>query len=189
MALDFTIVGQVEAPVLKARTPYFGETNLKLAEVRSMRWLANERETKVVVDAARYGGQTEAWLDTGLEVRGGSGLQIAAGGTVDLRPVPGEAGTYLVSPDGMQQRTPRGGGFPGPGVAAGGGRGAARLGAGVQPAGALLGRIGEYGKVFVVGSRYEGAATDEGKLFLRIVPSPYNGESSGTYDVRVTTGR
>ena len=35
----------------------------------------------------------------------------------------------------------------------------------------------------------EGATTEEGKLFLRIVASPYGAESSGTYEVRVTTGR
>jgi hypothetical protein len=191
VALDFTILGQIEAPVLKARTSYFGETSLKLAEVRSMRWLANDREATVALDAARYGGQQEAWLDTGVEVRAGSGVQVVAGGTVDLRPGLGEAGTYLAGPDGQGQRMTRAAGFGG-----GGGPGANRGGAapvrpsgGIQSPGALLGRIGEHGKVFVVGSRYEGTAADDGKLYLRIVASPYNGESTGSYDVRVITGR
>jgi hypothetical protein len=55
--------------------------------------------------------------------------------------------------------------------------------------GMLLGRVGENGKVFVVGSRFDGAATEEGKLYLRIVPSTLNPESSGTYNVRVSVGR
>ena len=152
-----------------------------------MRWLANEQETKLAVDAARYGGQQEAWLDTELTIRTGVGMQIAASGTVDLRPA--DAGTAVVSPDGLQSsRTPRGGG-PGGFAPGGGGRGFARAAGGVQSPGMLLGRIGEYGKIFVIGSRFEGAATEEGKLYLRIVPSPYNSESSGTYEVRVTSGR
>jgi hypothetical protein len=184
VAIDFTIVGQVEVPTFKVRTPYFGETNLKLAEIRSMRWLANEQESKLTVDAARYGGQTETWMETGIELRAGAGLQIVAGGTVDLRPTAGDAGTYVVSPDGLM-RGPRGGG----GFAPGGGRGGGVAGRAGGAAGALLGRVGEHGKVFVVGSRFDGTTTDDGKLFLRIVGSPYNAESSGLYDVRVTAGR
>jgi hypothetical protein len=190
VTLDFTIVGQVEVPVLKARTPYFGDTSLNLAEVRSMRWLANDREIKLAVDAARYGGQQEAWMDSGIEVRMGTGLQIMAAGTVDLRPLPGEAGTYLVSPDGQSQRPPRGGGgFPDRGGFPGGGRGMGRAAGGTPSPGALVGRIGEHGRIFVVGSRYEGAVAEEGKLYLRIMPSSFGNDSSGSYDVRVTTGR
>jgi hypothetical protein len=194
VAKEFTIVGQVEAPALKVRTAYFGETSLKLADVRTMRWVSDERETKLTVDAARYGGQQEAWMDTGIEVRAGTSLQIAATGTVDLRPVPGEAGTYLAGPDGQSQRAGRGaaalGGAGGRGAAGGGGFGGVAMAAGGPPsAGALFGRVGENGKVFLVGSRFEGTATEEGKLYLRITPSPLNTESTGTYNVRVSIGR
>ncbi len=41
-AFDFTIVGRIETPALKARTPYFGEMTLKLAEVRALRWAGSE---------------------------------------------------------------------------------------------------------------------------------------------------
>ena len=199
VALDFTIVGQIETPALKARTPYFGETSLKLAEMRALRWVGGERETKVTVDAGRHGGQQETWMDTGIKLRAGAGLQIVAGGTVDLRPA--DPGTLVVGPDGGPGRAGRGGGgfgvpaggFGGPGGvgrgARGGGRGAMAPMASAQSPGALLGRIGEYGKVFVVGSYFDGTAAEEGKLYLRIVPSPSSNESSGTYDVRVTTGR
>jgi hypothetical protein len=198
VALDFTIVGQIETPALKARTPYFGETSLKLAEVRALRWVSSERETKVAVDAGRYGGQQETWMDTAIKLRAGAGLQILAAGSVDLRPA--DPGTLVVGPDGQAGRVARGGGAfgpggggfgggPGGGRGARGGRGGMAPAAGAQTPGALLGRIGEYGKVFVVGSFYEGTAAEEGKLYLRIVPSPSNNESSGSYDVRVTTGR
>jgi hypothetical protein len=192
---DFTIIGQIETPALKARTPYFGETSLKLAEMRTIRFLGNDRETKVAVDAARFGGQQEAWMDTGIDVRVGGALQIAASGTVDLRPVPGEAGQYVTGPDGLrnlggrQPAFPPGAGGPVAFQGAAGGRGPGRQPGGQQYPGALVGRIGELGRVFVVGSRYEGAATEDGKLYLRIVPSPINAESSGNYEVRVTAGR
>jgi hypothetical protein len=195
VAREFTIVGQVEVPTLKVRTPYFGETSLKLSDLRSLRWVGDERETKVAVDAAKYGGQQDAWMDTGIEVRAGASLLIAAAGSVDLRPVPGEAGTYVASPDGLSQRMGRaaapagfagvanrgGGGF------AGGGPGGVAFGPYLP--GALVGRVGENGKIFVVGSRFDGTATEEGKLYLRIVPFPGSPESSGTYNVRVSIGR
>jgi hypothetical protein len=175
----FTIVGQVETPSLKVRSPYFGATSVKLADVRGLRCPGNEQEAKVVVDAARYGGQQETWLDTGIEAHAGGALQITATGSVDLQPIPGGGATYVVGPDGAGGvRMGRGGGFP-----AGGGRGVARAG------GVLMGRIGENGKAFVVGSHFEGTASEDGKLYLRITPSPYNSDSSGTYEVRVTTTR
>lgn len=189
VALDFTIVGQVETGVIKARTPYFGEASLKIAELRGMRWLGADREAKVSIDAAKYGGQQELWLDTGAELRIGTTLQISASGNVDLRPMPGNPPVALTGPDGMPIRTARagagiGGAFPG--GAAGGPAG--RRAATTDAAGALIARIGEHGRAFFVGSRFEGPAPDEGKLYLRIVPSPY-GDSSGSYDVRVNTGR
>jgi hypothetical protein len=197
VTLDFTIVGQIETPTLKARTPYFGETSLKLAEIRGMKWLANERETKVAIDATRYGASQEAWLSTGIKLRAGAGVMVTATGSVDLRPTAADAGSLVVGPDG---RSPirggggfgPGGGRPGGGAGGAGGRGPGARpvgGDGVQAPGALIGRIGEYGKVFVVGSHYEGTAAEEGTLYLRIVPNAAGTETSGTYDVRVLTGR
>jgi len=196
VAADFTIVGHVEAPALKVVTPYFGETSLKLSDVRMVRSLASGRETKLAVDAARFGGNQDAWMDTGIEIRAGAVLQIAASGTVDLRP--SDAGSFLTGPDGQAGRTARGGGGgfgPGGGNPGGGPGGGGRAMARGFPTsttsspGALVGRIGESGRVFVVGTRFEGSAPEDGKLFLRIVPSGNSSESSGSYDVRVSTGR
>ncbi len=190
VAMEFTIVGQIETPVLRARTPYFGETSLKLPELRSMRWQAAERETRLTVDAGRHGGAQENWLDTGIKLRVGASLQVVASGQVDLRPQ--DPGVLVVGPDGRQQplRAGRGGGgFGGGGPGAAGGRALRGAMPGVATPGALVGRIGEFGKLFVIGSQYEGTATEEGKLYLRILPAPATGESSGIYDVRVTSGR
>ena len=38
-----------------------------------------------------------------------------------------------------------------------------------------------------VGDRFEGIPAEEGRLFLQIVPSPWNNASTGSYRVRVTT--
>lgn len=198
VTLDFTVVGQVETATLKARGPYFGEVSLKLSDVRSLRLLATDRETPLAIDAGRHGGQQENWLDTGVTIRAGSGLRIAAAGSVDLR-AGGEAGISLVTPDGLTARSTRpqggfgGGGRGGPrgagGAGAGGGFGGGVPQLGTPQPGTLLGRIGEQGRVFIVGSRYEGTAAEEGKLYLRIAPNSSNSESSGTYDVRVSLGR
>jgi hypothetical protein len=184
-AVDFTIVGHIDTPTLKARTAYFGETNLKLAEVRSLRWGPSEREKKVAVDAGRYGAQTEAWLDTGLTVRSGATLQVTATGTIDLRPT--DPGTMVAGPDGRAAGRGGRGGFGGGGPG-GGGRGG--FGArGLQSPGALVGRVGEFGRSFFIGSQYDGTAPEEGKLYLRIVPSAAGEEPAGTYEVKVTAGR
>ena len=183
---EFTIVGQVEAPTLKARTPYFGETDLKLADVRTLRWLANGRENNLVVDAARYGGQQEAWMDTSIEIRPGMSLSITASGTIDL--MPNQPGNALATPDGMGQRGPMGQVMPNNGLAAqaaGKGRGGRQQ----QQWGTLMGKIGDRGRAFVVGSKYQGVVTEDGKLYLRILPGPYNVDSSGTYEVQVHSER
>lgn len=203
VTLEFTFVGKVDATSLKARTPYFGDATLKLAEIRSMRWLAGGRETRLTVDAAKHGIQQEAWLDSGVEVRAGMTLQVAASGQVDLNPALGANGTNLVGPDGLVSRGgrgefggggARGGGFGGAAGGPGGGgpargRGAMAASFAVQSPGALIGRIGEHGRIFVLGSRYEAPAAEDGKLYLRIVPSNAGVDSSGGYDVRVTAGR
>jgi hypothetical protein len=182
VSLDFTITGQVETSSLKAKGPYFGEVNLKLSDLRSMRLLATDRETPLAIDAARYGGAQEVWMETGIALRAGSGLRITASGSVDLQA--GTMESVLVGPDGVRAFRPGFGGRGGP--RPGGGMG----GSGSNPLpGSLLGRIGEQGRVFVVGTRYEGTASEEGKLYLRIVPNSASPGSSGSYDVRVSLGR
>jgi hypothetical protein len=51
----------------------------------------------------------------------------------------------------------------------------------------LLGRIGETGTPFLIGEHYEGTPGQEGRLFLHIVPSPWNNASTGSYAVKIST--
>lgn len=160
---EFPIFGRIESGTLKARTAYFGDVNLRLDEMRSLRWLAPSGESEVSVDAARYGLVKEEWFDSGIELGADVDLEINATGTIDLYPIGGEMGMYLTSPAGSMQWS-RGGPYPN---------------------GALLGRIGDTGKVFVVGQKFEGTTTGEGKLYFRIVASPWQNVPSGSYTVRV----
>ena len=84
---EFPIIGRIEDLTLKAKTTYFGEVKLDLADVRSLRSLARAQETEVSVDAAKYcvtGGQQ--WLDTGVEVEAQAELTITASGKINAAP-------------------------------------------------------------------------------------------------------
>jgi hypothetical protein len=124
-------------------------------------------------------------MDSGIEVTADAGLEITATGTVDLWPMGGETGMYTATPAGM----PGGGqgGFVVVGGRVGRGGGGGAGGAGYSP-GALLGRIGENGRVFVVGARHHSVPKEEGRLYLRIAPSSWGNDSTGTYDVRISVG-
>src|SRR5262249_41740691 len=103
------------------------------------------------------------WFDTGITVDATLRVMLTSEGQVDLWPQ--GPGQYLASPKGFNT-TGKGGMFL---------------------AGALIGRVGERGKAFVIGERYEGTSGEEGRLYLQIVASPWNNASAGTYRVRVRT--
>jgi hypothetical protein len=162
---EFPITGRIISPSLKARSAYFGEQQLKMTEMRSIRWLAGVNEVEFTVDAAKC-SNAEQWLDTGIELEAG-GLVIAASGQVDLYPIGAELGMYLSGPTGLKT-----------------------VNRGTQHSpGALLGRVGENGKVFAIGDRYEGTTTQEGRLFVHINPSPWRNASSGSYRIKVSAGQ
>jgi hypothetical protein len=160
----FTIVGRIVTPTLKAKSENFGELGLKLAKLRTMRLLNSSHETEVVVDAVRYGSAVNQWMDSGWEARSGVRLVIAASGTVNLWP---QGGGYTCSPKGY--------GAVGPSPP------------GTQfQAGALLGRIGEDGPAFLIGEHFDSNLSRDGRLYLHIVPSPWQNASIGTYQVKIT---
>jgi hypothetical protein len=167
---EFTMVGRISTPTIKANTAIFGEAQLKVTDLRAIRWLGCMAEVEISVDASKYAtGST--WMDTGVELSLEDEMVLAASGQVDLNP--GNGGQFLTGPNGTNQWGGRGGN------------------ASHMP-GALLGRIGDNGPVFVVGENYKGTAKREGKLFLQIVPSPWFGNgmiSSGAYKVNITGGR
>lgn len=160
---DFPVVGKITSPAIKANWPLFGDQMLRLSDVRSVQLRGQRGDSEIVIEASKFGSSLDQWFDTGIAVDTQLRMTIASEGNVDLWPqTPGQ---YVAQPRGFN--TP--------------GKGGAFL------AGALVGRIGETGRVFMIGERYEGTAPEEGRLFLQIIPSPWNNASSGAYRVRVAT--
>jgi hypothetical protein len=166
----FTIVGRIEGSTLKVKTAYFGEAELKLADLWTVRSLEKGSEITVAVDAAKYaapGIGVAEWLETDVEVTSGSTLQITATGEIDMYPLGADTGMYMAGPGGAKWGRQWG------------------VMAAQQP-GMLIGRIGAKGREFIIGERYNERATEEGRLFMRIVPSPWNNASTGEYKVTIS---
>lgn len=163
----FTIVGRIVTPIIRGRAEYFGDLNLKPGQLLSMRRLSESAASQVVVDAAKY-ALPNKWLETGIKVDAAAGLKFTARGQVDLWPQ--QPGQYLSGPAGMAMN------FGGIAI-----RGGAQQASG----GTLMGRIGTSGAPFVIGDRAVINAGQEGKLFLQIIPTPWGGASSGSYNVRI----
>lgn len=164
---DFPISGRIVSPTLRAKTPYFGELALKLPELRSIRWLSGNIDSAMTIEAAKYANNAQ-WLDTGVTVDGSAGLTITAAGEVDL--MNDGSGDFVTGP--------------------GGTRNIGRRGAGGRLPGALIGKIGDGGPIFLIGERYQAFSTPAGKLFLQIVPPPFNNGQvpSGSYKVSIRAG-
>lgn len=162
---EFPVVGRLVSSSIKARNTYFGEIELKLCELRSIRWMSGGGESELLVEAAKHGSPGSAWFDTGVDVEGDSVYQITASGQVDLWPA--TPGQYTTGPTGYRNA----------GTVQGSG----------HHAGTLLGRVGEGGRVFVIGERFEGPLNAEGRLFLAVAPSPWNNASAGSYTARVNS--
>jgi hypothetical protein len=159
----FTMVGRIVTPAVKGRWQK-GEVEFLVSELRAIRWLSANTEVAVTVDAIKYGAGNNQWMDTGVLVETDVGLQITASGQVNLNQDGG--GEFVTGPMGNANWGRRGPYAPG----------------------ALLGRVGDKGNVFMVGEKYEGTPNQEGKLYLQIAPSPWN-QSTGNYKVKILTGR
>jgi hypothetical protein len=164
--VEFPVTGRIASATIKARTAYFGDLDLKVTELRGIRWQGSNDEVEVVVDAAKYANPNDnQWLDTGVTLEPDTAVEITATGQVNLRPAGG--GRFVTGPAGTNQFGQQG----------------------QFPCGALLGRVGESGTVFVIGDRLQNTSSHEGKLYLQIAPNPWNDQSSGTYKVKIATGR
>jgi hypothetical protein len=174
---NFTISGRILTATIKAKAELFGEVDMPVARMRSLRSLAGTGfEIEVSIDATRYANQGQ-WMETEFNVDGRSTIVITAKGTVDTWPQQG--GQYQVGPNGLQGRG------MGNIVAMVPGR---KIGGpinGQMYGGALIGRIGEDGEPFTIGERYEGTPEAQGKLYLHIGPSPWNAQSQGSFDVKI----
>src|SRR5262249_32277285 len=145
---EFTIAGRIVTPAIKARTSYFGDVQMRIADMRQMHWLSAGGEYLLTIDAAQHGSPASQWKETDITLRGQPELLITASGQVDLQPqAPGQV---VTGPNGSRAL----GGFIGGGR--GGPGGAAKAPRQTMLPGALLGRIGENGKMFIIGERYEG---------------------------------
>lgn len=166
---EFPVHGRILSPIFKVRTAYFGDLDLKITELRAMRWTAGSNEpVELAVDAGTYGGAAEnQWLKTEVEGDAEAKLVIEASGQIDLfgqeRP-----GQIFSGPEGCKQAGQRNGTY--------------------LP-GTLLGRIGEQGEIFVIGKHAEHTINKAGKLYLRIVPLPGSEGSTGNYKVKIEGGR
>jgi hypothetical protein len=176
-AAEFPFTGRIVSSGIKVKTTYFGDVELKISDLRSIRWVAVAGEVTVAVDAAKYGSPPgQQWLETEVQVSAGDGLRITATGQVDLWPQ--QPGAYMAKASGYGQA---GIGVPAVGALAPGMRAQ-------QVPGLLIGRIGPNGKPFVIGELFEGKVTEEGKLYLQIGISPWGNASSGAYEVKISTG-
>jgi hypothetical protein len=174
---EFKLQGKLELETLRCATKQFGEASLKIAEIKQFRSLASTIvKNEISVDAAKYSRQDwSAWLDTGLTVSLGSKLEIQASGQIDQWPQ--EAGRYMTGPQGTEARVNS---FPQDLMNDAMARNTFR-------SGMLIGRIGERGKPFIVGSSYSMLKTNSaGRLYLIIMPSSWgNPDSSGEFQVKV----
>jgi hypothetical protein len=162
----FTIVGRIITPTIKARADYFGAVQLQVAQLRLLRSTDLPVEINVFVDASKYASPNSEWLATDFTLDARTRITVTAMGTVNLRPnIIGAALECNAN-----------------GYATGA---AAAAAVRARRPGALMGRIGDNGPPFVIGENYEGTPAREGKLYLQIVPSPYNAESTGGYQVKI----
>jgi hypothetical protein len=160
---EFSLVGKIISPALRAHSPHFGDVSLKLSDLRALHVRQQCNTGELYVDAAKYGCEPNQWLDTGVSVDSSMRLVVVVNGQVDLWPqTPGQ---YVAGPKGYNA-VGKGGPFM---------------------AGSLIGRVGENGKPFLIGEKFETPVGEEGKLYLHIVPSPWNSPSIGSYHVRIHT--
>jgi hypothetical protein len=172
---ELTIRGRLETTGVRVKTKLFGDTTLKVVELRSVRSTA-AAGNEFVIDAIKYARQNDpTWFDTGVDVATDRPFELTATGTVDLQP--NQPGQYVSTPAGNPQNgtgrpvmTPNGRSF------------------GFTP-GQLVGRIGADGNPFMVGASYKATRPPaSGRLFLKIAPSAYGIDSSGSYTVKVRVG-
>lgn len=189
VAAAFTARGRLDGTSLRVRTWQFGEATVRLAEVRELRAAAaGASGAEVTLDGARHARLNwSGWLDTGVDVSPDSPLEVRSTGRLDQWPQ--EPGQYTCGPGGGQAMAPN---APAAGRGPGG---RVAFGPDGQPvggfrSGAVVGRVGDSGRPFLVGENYKAArAPGAGRLFLLIAPSNWNNdECAGEYKVTVRVG-
>jgi hypothetical protein len=167
---EFTISGTIETQVLKGSTLLFGDMQIRIAEVRSMRFQGSTNDAEITLEALQHAMTIPRWKDTQVDFTEGAAVQVAASGEIDVYPHGAEANMYICGPKGpVRWGADRGRPMP-------------------VPPGTLIGKIGETGKEFVIGDKWESTSTAAGRLYLRIIPSPWGDGSAGSYTVKIQGG-
>jgi hypothetical protein len=193
---EFSMRGRIETPTVRVRTKQFGELAMKIGEVRSIRSLfGGAASAELTLDSAKYARQGwPAWMDTGIDVSTDARLEITCTGKIDQWiQTPGQ---YMSGPDGTGAMAPGGPAMVPPrlpglaqGFGPGGGMGGPAPGVGGWKSGSVVGRVGQKGNPFAVGSSYkQSKAPGTGRLYLIIAPSNWNNDSAGSYKVKVRVG-
>jgi hypothetical protein len=55
--------------------------------------------------------------------------------------------------------------------------------------GALIAKVGQTGQPFLVGSKHDSNPRGEGRLYLKLEPSPWRVNQTGSFAVKITTGK
>jgi hypothetical protein len=157
---EFTIAGKIDSSTLKARSPYFGEVQVQLAEARNLRALRSFGDVELSVEA-RFASHTE-WMETEIEINADDPIEIKASGTMFLRQ--GGQG-YESGPSGNPNYRD-----------------------GMYAPGQLFARVGKSGKLITVNDKFKGTTGETGRLQFRVHPGPWANMMTGSYAVKVVTG-
>ncbi|MFO0937515.1 MAG: hypothetical protein U0798_13475 [Gemmataceae bacterium] len=172
---EFTFQGKIETQSLKAKTRYFAESSLKVAELRGLRMAGVENNDTIVVEANKYGLPNDnTWMETPIEIVAGRPFEASASGSVDQ--LPQQGGQYVTQPNGQPQygtvqvMMPNGRRYQ-------------------YSSGTLIGRVGPNGDPFVLGSNYKSPRMSQsGKLYVKIVASQWGVPTTGSYKIVVKSG-
>ena len=157
VTVKFVARGRVAQEIFTVDTPY-GTLKLHRDDILSVVF----QEGPLTLHSFEIGGEFLAaagkWKDTGLKLVKGGRFEVKASGSIQIQNYnisTGPEGTSNINGNQLEK----------------------------YAAGALVGRIGEKGKAFLLGSDHKGEAEATGNLFLGI--SLRDGQTNGNYDVKV----
>lgn len=155
IAKEFTVVGLILNKEFLYESQFLGKGTIGLENIKTIAAFVNTK-MDFPLDA---GANTNEWFDTGIDLNKQSRISIKAYGSIDL--FPGTPGQYVTGPNGYSQN----------------GKNTA------FPAGAVYGRLNN-DLPFLIGER-KNISSSEGRLYLRIAPSPWDNASMGSFNISI----